>query len=247
MIRAVTAPLLLIVLPMVAGCGVLAGREDDESRVTAAPESGTAALHLGLNGLATGQFGAAVARDPASAAAWNGLGAAYDALGRRDLARRAYAHVMALAPAAAEPLNNIGASYQADGRYDLAVAMLRGASARDGANPVIFANRNAAERALAAAGGPPVRRPRPAGAVASRGPLQAAFKPRIVRTGRGELTLVTRPPPEPIAPTPSGAGEVMARTGADLPVLPGYLAAPLVIDPPARAVARAVGMGSVPR
>lgn len=236
------AVLLVAVLPNISGCGVLdadafaLGRGSGAGDA-ATPAPGAAALHLGMTGLAVAHFDSAVAQDPRSAAAWNGLGAAYDLLGRRDLARGAYAQALALAPGSAEALNNMGASYHADGRHDLAVAMLRGASARDAADPVIAANRNAAERALAAAGGPPPRSRW--GARSQRdGTLRAVppFKPRIERTGRGELTLVTRPPPAP----PESPAVTAAKVVAPAPAaetrtwqhLPDYLAAPLRIDAP---------------
>lgn len=234
------AILLVAALPILSGCALLggdvfplSGRGSAGGDEASAPLAGAEALHLGMTGLAVGHFEAAVAQDPSSASAWNGLGAAYDGLGRRDLARRAYARALSLAPASAETLNNMGASYHADGRYDLAVSMLRGASARDGAHPVIAANRNAAELALAAVGGPrPRTTPRPRAPAEPRGP----FKPRIERTGRGELTLLTRPLPQLVAPQPSAVVRPIAPAPAEEPasgsVMPDYLAAPLALAHP---------------
>ncbi|MFQ5467334.1 MAG: tetratricopeptide repeat protein [Kiloniellaceae bacterium] len=179
-------------------------------------------LVAGRLGLAVAAFRAAVARDPGSLEALNGLGAAYDRMGRYDLAARAYEKALALDPGAPRTLNNIGVSYLMQNRLDRAVAFLRGAQARARADSSILANRRVAEAALARAGGPPVRgavrggaRRGGAAAGAPRGP----FRPRIERTSRGVQSLITQPPAR------RERSALPANAGPDMTL--GYLAAPM--------------------
>src|SRR3546814_18766121 len=61
-------------------------------------------------GLAVKRFRRAMADDPASVEAVNGLAAAYDQLGRYDLAERYYQRALALDPTSVQTLNTLGYS-----------------------------------------------------------------------------------------------------------------------------------------
>src|SRR3546814_1043212 len=61
-------------------------------------------------GLAVKRFQMAMAEEPASVEAVNGLAAAYDQLGRYDLSERFYQRALAMDPASVQTLNNFGYS-----------------------------------------------------------------------------------------------------------------------------------------
>src|SRR3546814_10395349 len=89
----------------------------------------------------------AVAGEPASGEAVNGLAAAYDQLGRYDLSERFYQRALAMDPGSVQTLNNFGYSLMLQGRHDLALTFFRDAARIDPENEFNVAN---AERAGAA-------------------------------------------------------------------------------------------------
>src|SRR3546814_11331582 len=72
-------------------------------------------------GLSVKRFLRAMAGDPASVEAVNGLAAAYDQLGRHDLAERYYQRALAMDPTAVQTLNNLGYSLLLQGKPELAL------------------------------------------------------------------------------------------------------------------------------
>src|SRR3546814_8163838 len=89
----------------------------------------------------------AMAEEPASVEAVNGLAAAYDQLGRYDLSERFYQRALAMDPASVQTLSNFGYSLLLQGRHDLALTFFRDAARIDPENAIIVAN---AERTVAA-------------------------------------------------------------------------------------------------
>lgn len=92
-------------------------------------------------GLATKYFRLAVALNPVSIEALNGLAASYDQLARYDVAERYYRKALDLDPHSSQTLNNIGFSYYLQGKFDLAQAYLSEALAVDKDDAVVLANR----------------------------------------------------------------------------------------------------------
>lgn len=106
---------IIAVVPLLlslSGCGVFKSRTAGLNNVrVAAPSQGMAAIDgdpvaVGKKMLAAGNFGSAISafrlalvQRPESAAAANGLGIAYDAIGRPDLARRYFEQAMGADPA----------------------------------------------------------------------------------------------------------------------------------------------------
>lgn len=144
-------------------------------------------------GLAVKRFQMAMAEDPASIEAVNGLAAAYDKIGRYDLSERFYRRALAMDPASVQTLNNLGYSLLLQGRHDLALAFLRDAARIDPDNAMIAAN---AERAVAArveqrsrdlAEAAPTAQP--------AAPPAPDAAPRIVRMSPSEQRLELRPQP----------------------------------------------------
>src|SRR3546814_7707357 len=76
-------------------------------------------------GLAVKRFRRAMADDPASVEAVNGLAAAYDQLGRYDLAERYYQRALAMDPTSVQTLNNLGYSLLLQGKPELALTFFR--------------------------------------------------------------------------------------------------------------------------
>ncbi|HEY9537807.1 MAG TPA: tetratricopeptide repeat protein, partial [Kiloniellaceae bacterium] len=98
-------------------------------------------------GLAVKRFRRAMADDPASVEAVNGLAAAYDQLGRYDLAERYYQRALAMDPTSVQTLNNLGYSLLLQGKPELALTFFRDAARIAPDNTVIAAN---AEQAVTA-------------------------------------------------------------------------------------------------
>ncbi len=200
--------------------GCLGGTGGGELIDLSAYQRGKFHFNAGQYGLAVGHFQSAVRREPGSVEALNGLAASYDKLGRFDLSARYYERALVADPESAQTLNNIGYSYLLQERFDLAVAYLRDAQARDRKDPVVLANRSAAEVSYqdadlkrsaeearsrqAAAPAPTPSRPRIAALAPSRQPVPAqsvtgqsvtaqSATPWIERTASKVQTLVTRP------------------------------------------------------
>jgi tetratricopeptide (TPR) repeat protein len=222
-----------------AGCaGPMGGFGSDAYGLGAgaAYDSGKAHFTAGHFGLAVKQFQLAVSRDPRSVEALNGLAAAYDRLGRFDLSARYYQRALVANPDSAQTLNNIGYSYLMQGRRDLAVAYLRDAHARDGVDPIVTANRQAAEAALAEADLQRAAAPRsPVEAPSTEpeaAPAAGPAKPWIERTAPSVQTLVTTPQFALSEAGEMDPGLVGYRPrAAEAPgLLPRYMAAPIT-DP----------------
>lgn len=167
-------------------------------------------------GLAAKRFRMAMADDPASVEAVNGLAAAYDQLGRYDLAERYYRRALAMDPTSVQTLNNFGYSLLLQGRHDLALAFFRDAVRFDPENAVIVANAEQAvaarlvidEPASASAGAVPM----PQAAGAPQGP-ESDTGPRIVRLNAAEQQLQ-------LQPRLAAAAAVAAPAMPAVPVLP---------------------------
>lgn len=166
-------------------------------------------------GLAVKRFQLAMAEDPASVEAVNGLAASYDQLGRYDLSERYYRRALAMDPSSVQTLNNLGYSLQLQGKHDLALAFFRDAAQIDPDNGVIAAN---AERAVAgrledqdaALAEAPAAEPTPAPVPAPETGL------RIVRLNAGEQFLQVSPRSQPAAsPAPAGVSQ-----GPEIPAVP---------------------------
>ena len=99
-------------------------------------------------GLAIESFRLAMADDPSSVEAVNGLAASYDQIGRFDLAERYYRRALAMDPNSAQTLNNLGYSMHLQGKNDLAVALFNDAIRQSPDDQVVTANANRAVAAL---------------------------------------------------------------------------------------------------
>ncbi len=200
-------------------------------------------FNAGRFGLAVNHFQSAVRREPASIEALNGLAASYDRLGRYDLSARYYQRALATDPESTQTLNNIGYSYLLQERFDLAVAYLRDAQSRDRKDPVVLANRRAAEVSYQEAdlkrSAEEARTKRFAAAQPPASPVQVAssrrVKPWIERTAPRVQTLVTQPQlallgaVEEVGIDPQlAAYRPQQPTAAEL--LPDHAVAPMTLD-----------------
>ena len=91
-------------------------------------------------GLAVKYFRLAVAQNPVSIEALNGLAASYDQLARYDVAERYYRRALDLDPHSLQTLNNVGFSYYLQGKLDLAHAYLADAMAVGKDDAAVYAN-----------------------------------------------------------------------------------------------------------
>ncbi|WP_193370764.1 LytR C-terminal domain-containing protein [Pelagibius marinus] len=220
------------------GYSGLTGQEASRSSY----EQGRFDFTAGRYGLAIERFQMAIAENPASIEAVNGLAASYDQIGRFDLAERYYRRALAMDPNSAQTLNNLGYSMLLQGKTDLALALFRDATRQSPDNPMIAANaqlavdagvENEAEQVSEATSAPPQE-------AAVRQP--PAPRPSIVRitTAEQRLRLRAAPaapatlllPPEvtavplpvvetqPLAPLPAPGGQVTeAPVAVTLPVV----------------------------
>ena len=108
-------------------------------------ERGSLHFTAGRYGLAVKHFEIAVAQDPDSVEALNGLAASFDRLQRFELAERYYLRALNLEPNNVQTLNNLGFSYLIQGRYDLALTYLKEAVANDPMNEMVRDNLQYAE------------------------------------------------------------------------------------------------------
>lgn len=193
-------------------------------------ELGKAHLAAGRKGLAVVAFDRALALDPRSTAALNGLGTAYDELGRYDIAQTYYRKALQLEPDSADTLNNLAVSLRLAGKAD-ARGLLEEARRLDPGNRVILRNLaslqadetpTARQVALAPSG----TAPPPAG----DGRDADESRPRIERSAAAEYRLVIAPvapgagaalgAPAPAAAAAPAASEVALRSDAALPPEP---------------------------
>lgn len=202
------------------GYSGLAGGESSLSTYERAKADFAAARY----GLAVKRFQMAMAEDPESVEAANGLAAAYDKVGRYDLSERFYRRALAMDPDSVQTLNNLGYSMLLQGRNDLALAFFRDAARIDPDNDVIAAN---AELAVAAR---MKTRQQPDLASAEPAPVPAevaAVASRIERMTASEVLLRTRPRPEPM-PQPVAAA---VRAPVQPPVVPAVPLIPIEAKP----------------
>ncbi len=223
--------------------GCLGGTDGGAFVDLSAYERGKLHFNAGRFGLAVNHFQSAVTREPASIEALNGLAASYDRLGRYDLSTRYYQRALAADPESTQTLNNIGYSYLLQERFDLAVAYLRDAQSRDQKDPVVLANRMAAEASYQEAdlmrSAEEARTRRFAAAQPPVSPVQVAsnrrVKPWIERTASKVQTLVTQPQfallgaIEEVGIDPQlAAYRPQQPTAAEL--LPDHAVAPMMLD-----------------
>jgi hypothetical protein len=146
-------------------------------------------------------FRTALASDPRSVAALNGLAVAYDRLGRADLARQYFEQALALEPDAADIAYNLGWTLLKAGQYRDAIAPLqRAAAGPDGRIG------NAARRALAIIAARLDASALPSVAVAAANAAPAGPRIDVVASGEAVLVLAAAPPlsaRSPAAPSPT--------------------------------------------
>ena len=156
--------------------------------VNSAPQGATGDAYAhGRERLAAGDVGAALsafrqalAANPQSVDALNGVAVCYDRLGQYDISRSYYALALALEPQSPTVLNNLGYSLYLQGDHAAAATPLRIAAASDDAEVAATARRTLALIAATPAVVAPYPGDEPDG-------------PRIVQTSDGEQRLVTRP------------------------------------------------------
>lgn len=200
---------------------------------------------------AVAAFRAALADDPQSVDALNGLGIAFDRLGRYDIARGYYDMALALAPESPLVLNNLGFSLYLQGQDSAAVPFLRRAvamSAPGGALPAQRILTMIADRMRTAvvASDTATARAEPGARVEvsangeQRLVLLAAAPPRELVASLGEAAVLTTPAvawtarddaaiaaslvPPPVAP-PAATGPVVLPAGQSvrsLAFVPGF-------------------------
>jgi Tfp pilus assembly protein PilF len=177
-------------------------------------------------GLAVKRFQMAMAEDPDSVEAANGLAAAYDQVGRYDLAERFYRRALTMDPNSIQTLNNLGYSMLLQGKPDLALAFFRDAARIEPDSAVIAAN---AELAVAARM-EDRRLDIAAAATAAKAPLastqaaEAAAAPalRIVRLNTVEQQLQLQPQPQP---------QLVGRAAYQAPPMPAVPLLPVDTQP----------------
>lgn len=103
-------------------------------------------LRDGRPGPAIQQFRAALAAQPGSIMALNGLAIAYDDLGRPDLAERYFHRALALRPDSAETLNNLGYSALRRGQVERARRAFEQARTLAPEDTVVLANLDLIQR-----------------------------------------------------------------------------------------------------
>ena len=169
-------------------------------------------------------FRTALAADPRSLAALNGLGVAYDQLGRADLARQQFETALSIDPAASDIAYNLGWTLLKAGQYRAAIAPLQRAAAGADAQAAAAARRALAMVAARLEAPPPPEMPAPVQVAAAR----------IDMVASGEAVLVLAPPPQRLAvaaapPAPRSASPAETRPAVDkAPVAVAERAAPPV-------------------
>jgi hypothetical protein len=197
---------------------------------------GKVQLAAGHAGLAIVAFERAVQLEPGSVDALNGIGAAYDALKRYDIAMGYYQRALKLAPRDAATMNNIAVSLRLSGN-PAAADWLDKAAKLDPGNQVIAANIAQAKAEIS----PHAAAPQPQMETASATPPQPDAGPRIERLGVNTFELGlpggTIPANEPTA-APVITAAVLAQPHPTVPV--EHPAAP---PPPTVSVAQPEAIG----
>ena len=98
---------------------------EDVQMSDALASQGKALLAKGENAQAADIYGSAVTRDDNNARAWNGLGAAYDLVGKKNKAKDAFEHAVRLAPKDLGAVNNLAHVDIEKGDADDAVDLLK--------------------------------------------------------------------------------------------------------------------------
>jgi Tfp pilus assembly protein PilF len=177
-------------------------------------------------GLAVKRFQMAMAEDPDSVEAANGLAAAYDQVGRYDLAERFYRRALTMDPNSIQTLNNLGYSMLLQGKPDLALAFFRDAARIEPDSAVIAANAELAvaarmeDRRLDIAAAATAAKAPPASAQ----PAEAIPALRIVRLNAGEQQLQRHPQPVGLTAYQAPSMPAVPLLPVDtqpLPALPG--------------------------
>ncbi len=190
--------------------------------------AGKARMTAGHYGLAVESFRKALAKEPGSVKALNGLAATYDLLGRFDLAERYYRQALNLDPKSVQSLNNLGYSYYLSGKYGRARSLFERAARIDGKNSVVVANlasleKAEVERQVAAAA---KQGSKATGGKDETAPSQTAW---IERSDRQVQTLVTKPDPALVKATRENAVEPRI-VHASKPLIEIATLAPVKID-----------------
>jgi tetratricopeptide (TPR) repeat protein len=113
---------LILCLALVA-CGTPVSPEDAQMS-DALSSQGKDLLAKGQTINALDIYKSAVTRDDQNARAWNGLGATYDLLGKKDKAQDAFQHAVDLAPTDLNAVNNLAHLYMEQGNPAAAVRLL---------------------------------------------------------------------------------------------------------------------------
>ncbi len=163
---------------------------------------GRGQLALGDAGLALESFRRALAEDPQSVAALQGMAASYQLMGRFDLSGRYYEQALAAAPHDRETLGALAASLAAQG-LDQQAAAVRGEMA-----PVATTS-DAAHPALVTLILPPAR-PLEVAAEPVTARQLIGIGPRLERLSFGEVALITLPTTAPLAPSVRWSADLTA-------------------------------------
>ena len=153
-------------------------------------EKATAHFRAGDYGLAVDHFQTALAENPGSIRALNGLGACYDQLGRFEIAQAYYYRALDLDGDSVQTLNNLGYSLMLQERYGEAVQVLSTARGLDAGNAHVRRNLAKAQERLFA------------GLDGDKGQPKEAPTPRKVamgrETGEGAESGPAGPQPQPV-------------------------------------------------
>ncbi len=238
MMHVPTAPsVLALAIALLAATGAAARDRPIELRSSSTPmpavmlaggaeaalDEGRALLAAANPVQAIAAFRTALASNPQSVAALNGLAVAYDRLGRADLARQHFEQALAFEPDAADIAYNLGWSLLKAGQDREAIAPLQRASAGRDARAA-----SAARRALAIIAARLEAPAAPALVVADAGPRQAAARIDVVASGEAVLVLAAAPPP--VAARPVAPQRIAAAPPAPVPTAPA-------LAPPAAPIA----------
>ena len=183
---------VVVAVTLMAGCAspkMVEIRPLGARSTAAAPSSarvaeGRAHLVLGDAGLALESFRRALAEDPQSVAALQGMAACYELMGRSDLSRRYYEQALATAPHDRETLSALASSLAAQGLDQQASAVRSEMAVPTETPPLVTLTL------------PPARPLEPA-ALSAEG--KGTTGPRLERLSFGEVALVTLPTTVPLA------------------------------------------------
>jgi tetratricopeptide (TPR) repeat protein len=179
----------------------LGARSASAAPISSRLAEGRGHLVLGDTALALESFRRALAEDPQSIAALQGMATCYELMGRYDLSRGYYERALATAPHDRATLGALASSLSAQGLEQQAAAVRGEAASPKVEQPALLTLTLAPDR--------PVDR------VTAPVEARRAIGPHLERLSLGEVALVTLPMTVPLAPT-------VARSGvAALPARPG--------------------------